>query len=96
MVEEKLVDELRDIIIRSFGMRYKLSNAELTEILLQIPELAPLSLEDHLNIKKWISSTEIFIESKMRRDWSESELKTLGKLHDMELRLKRCEVGQSG
>lgn len=43
-----------------------------------------LTKEDIANIHKWITATSMMIEAKFRTTWTESEQKTLDKIHKME------------
>lgn len=88
MMSEAQTKELRDLIIRVFGVKYNLSNDELKEILLSIPELAPLNKEDHKNINGWITASSIMIEARTRVTWRDSELKTMDKLKKMESKVQ--------
>jgi hypothetical protein len=46
MIDQKLCQELRDLIIRNFAMKHQLSNSEVKELLKQMPEVKEVILEE--------------------------------------------------
>ena len=46
MIDQKLCQELRDLIIRNFAMKHQLSNSEAKELLKQMPEVKEVILEE--------------------------------------------------